>query len=367
MDGMNVCIIGGGVSGLILANILTQNDIKFTLFEAQNRVGKKLLLTGNGKCNLTNKKITSDNYNANVNQILSINVEEFLNKNGLMTRSLENRVYPYSESANDVLSFLIKRINEDNIKLNTKIETIEYIDNFFIVDNHKFTHLVICTGSNATIGINSHNLISKFNHKVTKLNPSLVPLKSDDNFLKSLNGIRVKVNLKIQVDGNIQFSEDGELLFKNEGISGIVSMQASKVFARNKFGFNNAYALIDLAPEINNEKLKEIISSFGLESMFRKAICVEINKQAEKLNKPIYKVVKEFKIKLSNTYGIKNAQVTSGGLDLKDFNDLVESKHIKNLYACGEVLDVDGDCGGYNINFAIASSILVAKKLGAKI
>ncbi|MCR4661167.1 MAG: aminoacetone oxidase family FAD-binding enzyme, partial [Clostridia bacterium] len=359
-------IIGGGVSGLTLASILEKNHIDYTIFEAENRVGKKILLTGNGKCNLTNTNISNDKYNTDVTPILNINVVDYLNKFGLVTRNIDNRIYPYSESANDVVNFFIKNIDINKVKLNTLVTSIEYDNDTYCINGEKFTHVAICTGSNATIGHNSHNLLNKFNHKITNLNPSLVPLKSNDLFLKALSGIRVKCNLKLYKDNKCLFSEYGELLFKNDGISGIVSMQGSKVFARENISINSSYASIDFAPDIDEKTLNEIIQKNGLDSLLRKAIVVEINKQAEQRKLDIIAVVKDFRVNLIDTYGIKNAQVVSGGLDIRGFKDLVESKLSPSLYACGEVLDVDGECGGYNINFAIASAILTAKKLGVK-
>ncbi|MFA6867230.1 MAG: aminoacetone oxidase family FAD-binding enzyme [Clostridia bacterium] len=357
----DLIVIGGGASGLTLGIIAKNRGKKVLVLEANERVGKKILATGNGKCNLSNAHIDKCNYNTElVEQFLlqQSKVCEYFDMLGLKTKLVDDRYYPYSESAKTVLNLLRDRLGNVHMLTDYRVNTLVKEKDLFII-NKQYTakKIAICTGSNANFGINSHNLLTNFGHSITKLYPSLVPLETDTTFIKKLNGLRAKVRVNlIDNSNNIVDTQLGEILFRTNGVSGIAIFMISSYLARN----NGSYRLsIDFAPDLSVEDVNEFLNNNTIFGLLNSEIADSVVMQASSRNVDLCEVVKDFQLKDLKLGDIRNAQVVSGGVPLEEFDENLESKKCASLFACGEVLDVDGDCGGYNLNWAFLSAIIV--------
>ncbi len=374
-----IAIIGGGASGIFCALLLKEklNNTEITIYEGQNKIGKKILQTGNGKCNLSNTNITTNNYNTEkINNILKqFNYQDLiniLNRWGLMTRiDEEGRIYPYSEKATTVLDIFLNKINDLKVKVvcDCYINNINYINNKFTFkdknnNNYESDYLVICTGGSSSINYNYNTniLVNKLNHRVSMLTPSLCALKTKES-TKSLSGLRVKCKASINVDNDIH-ETIGEVLFKDDGLSGIAIFILSQFYQKNK----KCIVSLDLYPDKTVKELnKELINNNSLENnlmgYFPKMVNIDIIKRCNNQNN-IGEVIKNYSFNIIDTYGFNNSQVTKGGIILSEIN-LDNCKSLKNdkLYIAGEALDVDGSCGGFNLHFAFASANSIAKDL----
>ena len=381
-----IAIVGGGASGLFLSVLLTKQlkGVDIYIYEAQNKVGKKILQTGNGKCNLGNTNITIDEYNTNkISYLLdTIKMEDIIkefNSIGLKIRvDSEGRIYPYSEKATTVLDIILNYISkQNNIFVNVLDEVLDIKqnkENKFILksqcNTNEFDYVIMCTGGNSGIKFNnnSYNLIKKLGHNVTPLYPSLCALKTKEN-TKALSGIRIKCKASIIVDNEVKKESNGELLFKDDGLSGVLIFILSQYFTKDKENIIS----IDLLP---NESISEINKEFSnnksleenLLGYFPKMVNKEIVNRVNNNKLSVGEVIKNFNYKVINTYGFTNAQLTKGGVNLIEVNiKTFESSLLNNLYFAGEVLDVDGSCGGFNLYFAFASSYLIMLDIKKKI
>ena len=394
----DVVIIGGGASGLFLASELPSN-LSVAILESNDRVGKKLLATGNGKCNLTNLDMNIIHYNK------PSMVEGFLDKfdchdtiatfehMGLLTKVIDNRVYPYSECATTVLDVLRHNINKNNIQIFTS-HFVNFIDDFndifsiqgiikskdknFANQSFEFNakNIVLATGTPASFGRNSLDLYQSLGHTVKSLVPSLVPIKTNKEPIKGLQGVRVKAGVKIGYRYEI-----GEVLFKNFGISGIAVFNMSTYLARGKAKFGDSiyidfmpdYSLADVEDRLR-KKSKKTVGELMLGTFHSKVIdrilwasdC-KMEDLAQNKITSIAKTIKNYKLIIEGLGDTSLCQVMSGGLILDEFDkNLMSNKH-KGAYAIGESLDIDGDCGGYNLQWAWTSAKIVANAIKKQI
>lgn len=386
----DVIIIGGGAAGLFLASQLP-SALNVAILESNERVGKKLLATGNGKCNLTNLDMNIVHYNK------PMAVEEFLDrfdahdtiscfeKMGLVTKVTDKRVYPYSECASSVLDVLRRAVERNNTQLFLS-HCVNFIENFNDIFNvsgvinqkdkpnesFKFTadSVVLATGSPATFGKDSLSLYSAFGHSIRPLAPSLVPIKTDKEGIKGLQGVRVKAGVRIGYRYEV-----GEVLFKDFGVSGIAVFNMSSEIARGRAKAGDMLT-IDFMPEYSKAEVEEILRkrdnncSVGelllgtfhsrvQERIICMAGCNADDKATAKIG-AIANVIKNFRLAIEGLGDISLAQVMSGGLSLNEFDSNLMSLKVKNAYAVGEALDIDGDCGGYNLQWAFSSAKAVA-------
>ena len=377
MEKYNVIIIGAGASGLMCALNLNKPTL---LIEASDRIGKKILATGNGKCNITNDIIDARYYNTPlVDKYLkkfdSAQTLKYFEKIGIFTYAdKEHRRYPLSNSANTVLNLMLKALSlKKNIKMvvNTMpLSVTKLKDGFSIVTKDKTyvcDKLVIATGGN-----NGTQYLKQLNVDYIGFKPSLMGLKTTKN--KGLAGIRVS-NVKVSFN---EFNEVGEILFKEDGISGIVIFNLSAYLARNNV--RSGKIAIDLLPSITEIDLFKMLELSihnnpdyllvdVLEGFFHKSLAKNIleklsldKKLAQDTNQlDIDKIVNGIKNFVVNFVGnADNNQVYTGGVDLSDLDENLQCKRIKNLYFTGEVVNVDGVCGGYNLQWAWTSGKIVA-------
>ena len=402
---MKVAIIGAGASGLACAIEAFEEAkrsgvrIDITLFEKNDRAGKKILATGNGRCNLTNLNCKKDFYNGGSDVAVSVfqkfspesNIE-FFKRLGLYTRAdSEGRVYPLSNQASSVLDALRLGIRNRGIKIVTDfpVKSIEHKDGFYLVDGKRFDKIVLAAGGKACVkDFNGYELLRGLDIPVTKTAPSLVRLTTEDKTTKSLKGIRAAVRLTLKIDGKVKAEEKGELLFSDNVLSGIAAMQLSAYISRHfTKSKTRPFVDVDFVPDFSYDELlreiklicksckdtesENILSAFMPKKIgmaILKKSSVPFDKRAGDLNEAetekIVSFAKRYTFEISGTKDYADAQVTSGGADLTAFNtETLESEKHKGFYCCGEILDIDGLCGGYNLQWAWSSGRLVGQSL----
>ena len=387
-----VAIVGGGAAGLLCAIELllganALNGEEIVILERNDRVGKKLIATGNGQGNLTNKSVKPENYHGDKGFIRAffpmldeVNLVNYLENLGIfLTEKEEGKMYPVSCQAGAVLDVLRSFLAHKNCKIITGyyVDKIEKGKDFFSIcsKNEKVfaENLVLAFGGMAgkqygTDG-SSYSLIEKFGHKKTKTYPSLIQLKADLREFKNLKGIKEKVKVKGFVDGKMVSLEEGDLLFTDFGVSWSAIFKTS---AHLDFERKNSIS-IEFVPDLSSEELTSLLErKLKLDYIENEEILSGIvNKQIGKIIArksanigEMINLLKDYKLDITGSLGFDYAQVTKGGIVTDDVNPFTfQSKLVKNMYLAGELLNVDGDCGGYNLTFAFASGILCAKNI----
>ena len=358
------CIIGGGASGMYASILLAKKGYSVALLEANTRVGKKLLATGNGKCNLGNVDVKGEYYNTSLvdSIVKNFDLQKEMKNLGLITKVKSGRIYPFSEQANNVLNVFLCNMQKYNVKVITDCKAKDIVVGEHISVNTtkeeiQCKKVCLATGSNASFGENSLSLFGNLGHTVCKTTPSLVPLLAKkQEQIKGLNGVRQEANVRLYNNDKLVATEFGEVQFRKDGISGIVILNMSAKMCHNNMSCGVCY--LDFMPEYTKEQVSlllenNITAQFGLLNKNNMQNAVKIGVDGSKNNRK--DVVKREYHKL--------AQVMNGGLDINEF-DLknMSSKINKNLYAIGEALNVDGVCGGYNLHFAFASAYILAKE-----
>lgn len=349
-------------------------SMNVAVLESNERVGKKLLATGNGKCNLTNLDMNIVHYNK------PSFVESFLDrfdahdtiatfeKMGLITKVIDKRVYPYSECASTVLDVLRKAIERNRTQVFTShfVNAVENFNDEFIVGgvikndakpNESFSYradsVVLATGSPATFGRDSLSLYRALGHDARAMTPSLVPIKTDKEPLKGLQGVRVKAGVRIGYR-----YETGEVLFKDFGVSGIAVFNLSSEIARGRAKIGDMLT-IDFMPEYSKAEVEDILTkrnnnytvgelllgtfhSKVQERIIWAANC-DANDPAQSKIVALANAIKNYKFTIEGLGDVSLAQAMSGGLNVREFDDNLMSLKVKNAYAIGEALDVDGD------------------------
>ena len=391
---MTIAIIGGGASGMAAALAAAENkDAQVILLERQARVGRKLQATGNGRCNLSNLHADKQGYHGENPDFVESAIGAFPPKVtldwfaslGLFTVTEESgKVYPYSDQANSVVDVLRLALVKENITLKTGYEVtkIQKTENGFLVTNGEepiaCDKLIVACGGLAGSKLGGtmagYKLLAKLGHRSTKLRPSLVQIKSSWPELPSLKGVRTNCHVEILCNGEIYAHSTGELQLTEHGISGPVVFEISRdvCAARGKWT-----AKLDFLPDISAETLEaeiqrrretnlpmeELLTGIlhnRLGRVLTKAAGIKGKQYVNQLSnaelREVLAAVKGLEIDLTEPLGMDSAQVTAGGVLTDGFNpQTMESKLVSGLYACGEVLDIDGDCGGYNLQWAWSS------------
>jgi predicted Rossmann fold flavoprotein len=368
-------IIGGGASGLACAVQLKMLSPKseVTILEQNDRIGKKILKTGNGRCNISNLNISEEYYNNQdfmkqcLKQFSVADLNSFFLKLGLVLKSDDySRRYPYSEKASTVLDVFLSSLQRYGIEVicNQKVLKVKKNNVFRVItedSEYQADTLVFATGSIAQERSNGYDLIKNLGHKITKLRPGLVPIKVQEN-LKSLQGLRIKCYAKI-ANKEIEYGNYGEILFKDQGLSGILSLDLSR------YSREGSIIKLDLLPsKEQEEELLLLFKNFDIKQAlmgtFPKMLVYEILKRSPEGNvEEILQTIHNFKFHVTGDYGFNIAQITLGGVEIAEVNTNFSSKKDDKLYIIGEVLDIDGASGGYNLHFAWMSGILAAKAI----
>lgn len=405
MNKKYIIVIGGGASGLFAAVKAKENnpDKTVAILEKQNRVGRKLLSTGNGRCNLTNTGCSRDNYHGSFRKYIDVVlnkcsaervINEF-NNLGLLTKvEDEGRVYPLSNHAGSVLDILRFRLDKLGVEIitDTKVMDIKKkSDGFKLITNHNdffCRKVIVTTGLCASPKLGSDesgiNILKKLGHSTVKTAPALCPVKVKSSLLPSLKGVRAECKAALYDSESIIKEEYGELQFADSALSGICIFNLSSLLNKAK----NPVIKISLLPSFDRDEVIKIINKniklFGdtpLENLFTgafvKKLGMAVLKQAEVLpfSRKVCSITEKevealadvvcgwtFEVIKSNDFN--NAQVASGGITGNDIDPhTMESLIVKNLYICGEAIDIDGDCGGYNLQFAFASGIIAGENV----
>lgn len=388
-----VAIVGGGASGLLCAvelllgsTCLSGGDI--LLLERNDRVGKKLIVTGNGQGNLSNENLSISNYhgdkdfiNAFSSNFLHTNLKEYFYNLGIPLRSdEEGRIYPLSKTASSVLDIIRAFLESKgvNILTNCYVTMVQKKDKFCIESSCGKYFSDFCVfafgGKSAkqfgTDGT-SYKLAQNLGHRLSQLCPSLVQLKTDTSYIRGLKGIKEQVKIKA-FDGDEFVGEStGDLLFTDYGISGDSVFKISSVVMQYK----KPNISIEFLPNEDNNNLLDIIKYKSqlkyidkqeiLTGLVNKRVGYQILKRtSEKTPKEILSVLKDFRLDILGSLDFDSSQVTKGGIITDDVNPFtLRSKLHKGLYLVGELLNVDGDCGGYNLTFAFISGINCARDI----
>ena len=397
-----IAVIGGGASGLMAAITAKKSGKEVIILERKDRILKKVLTTGNGRCNITNVNADISNYfGKNISSVENIlnsfnpqDTMDFFNELGIVCNE-ENRgkVYPLSGQASSVVDALRFEAEKLGIKIETefyvrKIEKDGFKFRIYSEDRKKIEagRVIIAAGGQSYPELGSNGsgfeLAKELGHSVTKLSPSIVQLKTEKYQVKGLQGIKTDVAVTAYGDNKKICTYDGELLFTDYGISGNVVFNISFVMPlyknvefeidfMEKFDYNELYEML--------KERKRILSHLTMENYFNGMINKKLGQflskvsGIEKLSKPVKDlndsdirklctVLKKYRVKILETTGFKNEQVTAGGVLLDEVNtETLESKIVKGLYFSGEVLDVYGECGGFNLQWAWASGYIAGK------
>lgn len=400
---MVVGIIGGGASGMAAALAAAENpNVQVLLFERQARVGRKLQATGNGRCNLSNIHAAQRGYHGQEPDFAQYALQSFSPEKtldwfrslGLFTVTEDSgRVYPYSDQANSVVDVLRLAMERPNIQLLTGVEVqkVRAENGMFTVsaveDSYSCHKLIVACGGLAGTKLggtmSGYKLLGKFGHKSTRLRPALVQLKCAWSGVAALKGVRANCHIQILRD-DVLFSQSvGELQFTEYGISGPVVFEVSRDVCH---GPGSWIAKLDFLPELSEEELcyelkrrrntslpiDELLTGIlhnRLGRVLTKATGIsgkaKVNQLSDYETQAVIKAVKAFEISLTEPLGMDSAQVTAGGVLTQQFDPkTMESKLVPGLYACGEILDIDGDCGGYNLQWAWSSGRLAGLSAG---
>lgn len=400
----NALIIGGGASGLMCAISAMQKNckLKIAIIEKNDRVGKKLLSTGNGRCNLTNSNISVSKYTGSfkgqAKQLFERFSSDYLlnifSNLGLLTYSdNEGRYYPISKQASsvlDIMRFSCERLGVDFF-CGEKIKTVKKTGNKFsvITDTNNFTalKLVIACGSKAApkLGGNASgaDYLKNFGHKFKAFSPALCPVTVNSDLLKSLKGLRVRGKADLYNDKNQKLkTEIGEIQFTDKSLSGIC------IFNLSLYTNKNYKIVLDLLPDYSHSELYDILKrriqlffSLPCENLFTGIFQKRISQAILKMSKidnlsrlctalteneiqKICSTVKHMSFTVTKNEDFSYAQCADGGVPGNEINEKnMESKIIKNLYICGETVDLCGECGGYNLHFAFSSGYLAGENL----
>lgn len=406
-----VAVIGGGASGMCAAielmnNVTDKTDVEVTVLEKMTRVGKKLLVTGNGRCNITNMNSARSGYRGDtdfaktaLSRFTPESNIEFFNSLGLYTRTEEDgRVYPLSNQASSVLDALRFECERLGVKfvcdyraVHIKESVTAFSRKIVINNRDRFDYVVVASGGKAakihgTDG-DSYDLLKMLGHTVTPIAPALVSLNCSD-FTKSLKGIRSVCGVELIIDEKPEYKNFGEVQFTDYGLSGIPIMQLSRFVSMSPS--DNIQIYLDLTPDFSKEKLHEYLISRRekdtglcenmLSGIINKQLCITVmkecniavNRRVNTLNdgeiNNLLNILKCWKINVKNSRSFEYAQATAGGVKCCEFNpETMESRLVDGVYCCGEALDVDGDCGGYNLQWAWSSGRTAGRSIAERI
>ena len=405
-----IIILGGGASGIAASIISKDMGSDVAILESNDRIGKKILTTGNGRCNITNENISTCKYYSNNNNFYKFilsqftleDTKNFFNSLGLPLITLnEGKIYPMSLQASSVLDILRLAIEDRQIPIyfNNKVKNIKKSNKGFVIttENEIFQckKLILASGGMSAPNTGSDGsgfkLAKNLGHNIIDPVPGLVQLKLDFPYLKALSGIKFDGNVKLALDNKTLREEFGEILFTDYGISGPPILQLSSLASRLLYNNKKVYLQIDLLPNMSKEDLINLLENhwgtFYYITIHDSFIGI-INKKliptllkycgiknihmpcqdiAWQEKEKIFHTLKNWTFTITGTNSFKNSQVTCGGVDTSQIsNKSLESLKVKDLYFCGEILDVNGDCGGFNLQWAWSSGYIAGKNASSK-
>jgi predicted Rossmann fold flavoprotein len=404
----SIIVVGGGASGMMCSILCAREGIDVTIIEKLPSLGKKILVTGNGRCNITNSSIEYSNFYSNDEYFYRYAIDrfgfeecrEFFASIGLDIISIKDtKYYPMSLQASSVVELMEHEIDRLGIKVltDTKIKSIKKSQDKFAIDigNRvlKSNNLLIATGGKGAKHLGSdadgYRYAKSLGHTITDTYPTLVQLLSDEPYLSRVAGVKVTTTVSLVVDNKIINTLDGDVLFAKYGVSGNTILDLSREAKKALIAKKDVQISIDLLPHIDKEYIdsylvdrferypKKLLSESLIGVINKKLIPIVVQNSishdknvaniSKKERKNLIKLLEDFRVSITDTHEYAKSEATAGGVDTKDIDPKsMQSKKIANLYFAGEVVDVDGDCGGYNLHWAWASGSLVANSIVSK-
>lgn len=400
----HVAVIGGGAAGMMAAITAAREGVKVTILEHKDRIGKKILSTGNGRCNFTNTFQTpacyrSDNRDFAWNIIQKFNVEKtisFFKELGIYPKDRNGYLYPYSDQAAAILEVLQIEIAKLDICVMTEINVLDIqpVKRGIRVTTDKKTitvdSVILACGSKAAPVTGSdgsgYQLAKLLGHRIVPVLPALVQLRCAEKFYKSISGVRVQGTVEIYADDIFLASDTGEIQLTNYGISGIPVFQVSRYAAKAIYQKQSVIAVLNFMPDMNKDEflsfLQERITLCQHKTLdefftgiFPKKLCelwIRLSRlpkemrvsdlSGEQLEKLVL-LIQHLRTHITETNAFEQAQICCGGVDTTEINpDTLESNYVPGIYFAGELLDVDGICGGYNLQWAWSSGFVAGKE-----
>ena len=391
----SVAIIGGGASGLFCAILLAQKGVKVTLFEQNAKVAKKILVSGNGRCNITNKNLSKEDYFSQNPDFVAFALKEFgftafekfVNSIGLPLDVKEDgRAYPLSNEAKSVAKLFEEYAKNLGVNFHYNAH-INSIKDFM----KKYDAVVVATGSRAAshLGGNSdgEEFAKEFGHSIIPAYPSLVQLEIDEKVVHKMAGAKVDGEVTLFINHQKELTTKGDILFTNYGLSGFAILDISQAASKALLEFNHVAVSLNLLPKLTQQQIAAHLNAVAkrmpaftlldilvgllplkiatniLEylDLSPQTQCSEVN---TKMAKKIANCISNWRFEVEDTHGFRHAEVSGGGIDTQDINPkTMESLKVKNLYFVGETLDVVGRRGGYNFAWAWASAFVCAKSV----
>lgn len=406
---MNIYIVGGGASGMLCSILIKRErpDFQVTILERNDKVGKKLLVTGNGRCNFSNREINKNNFHSSdgefpmgiINQLDGKRTLELMESIGVFPSEEKNgKLFPLSYQASTVQDMLRLHMEMAGVNVITseKIDSIKSKNGKFLLKGSKGEYksdvVVIATGGMALPSTGSdgigYRLARELGHDIIEPQPTIVQLKSSYHRMKSLSGVRIDSSATIYVDGVKGEEKFGDVLFTDYGLSGPsildLSREAVLSLQKNKkvsIGVNLVGLEKTVISSIISKKLKYLQNSYALKmeefllGLVNKKLHIPVlevlrneygitDLSSGGLSEILTNVLSDFRMEIVGFKGFGDAQATIGGVSTENVsNETLESKQTRNLYFVGEILDVDGDCGGYNLQWAWSSAYVAAKNI----
>jgi len=391
----SIAIIGGGASGLFCAILLAQKGCKVTLFEQNAKVAKKILVSGNGRCNITNKNLSKEDYFSQNPDFVTFALQEFgfsafekfVNSIGLPLDVKEDgRAYPLSNEAKSVARLFEEYAKNLGVHFhyNAHINSIKDFIN-------KYDKVVVATGSRAAshLGGNSDGeaFAKEFGHSIIPAYPSLVQLEIDAKVVHKMAGAKVDGEVTLFINHQKELTTQGDILFTNYGVSGFAILDISQAASKALLEFNHVSLSLNLLPKMTQQQIATHISSVAKEmphfsildilvgllplkiaTNILEFVAIAPQTQGNTINtkiaKKIANCISNWRFEVEETHGFRHAEVSGGGIDTQEIDPkTMQSLKQKNLYFIGEVLDIVGRRGGYNFAFAWASAYLCANNI----
>ena len=384
-----VVIIGGGASGMMAAIQAARTGAAVTLLEHNEKPGKKILATGNGRCNLTNLVQEPSRYRSSqpdfpwkiITQYPLEDTLAFFSELGIYTKDRNGWVYPYSDQAAGVAQVLELEARHQKVKIKTTEEVTDILreDGQYLVKTATWQYpcdsVIISCGSSASnvegSSTTGYELAEKLGHTVVKPLPSLCGIRGKDNYYAKWAGSRMDGRITLEIDGETVGEEQGEILFTEYGISGIGVFQLSRYAVRGTDEGKIATCHLDLMPQLTKEELVKLLLDRQQAGSYknpqelligllpRKMIDVLVKKTYEP--EKIAERLKDWQVPVKGAYALQQAQICSGGVDPRELTEQLESRLHPGIYFTGEVIDVDGPCGGYNLQWAWSSGAVAGR------
>lgn len=381
-----VIVIGGGAAGLVAAITAAEEGAAVTILEQNENPGRKICVTGNGRCNLTNRDMHPELFRGNNPEIARKVLEQFsledtlkfFHETGLSFAEKNGWIYPGSHQAKAVVDLLVSRARA----LKVKIKTREQVKNVFVADNcwktetegwtYEGEAVILANGSKASLVPGSdgsgYELAEKLGHKVILPVPALTGLKAAGNVYKGWSGVRTEGKATLFINGEKVCQEQGELQLTDYGISGIPVFQISRYASRALEENKKVSVSLNFFPAYTETELREFLKKrqercpwLGKQEIFTGILPEKLAKVLLKQKDPL-KAAADFSLSIRDTSGFEQAQVCAGGVDTMEIHpETMESVLHKGLYFAGEIVDIDGPCGGYNLQWAWSSGAVAGR------